>query len=96
MTITINLPKPMEHNFEEAAKSHGMSAADYALDVLQKEAESARLEKKRRALEFIDSWKDITPEEEEEYRRAWEFLRTALDEDRLSPNRPHFPEGSSL
>ena len=96
MTITLDLPKSVEYTVQEQARQRGITAADYALDVLQKDADRATQEKKRRALEFIDSWDNLTPEEEAENRRAWEFLRKALDEDRLSPDRPLFPEGSSL
>lgn len=51
------------------------------------DAEQAR--KNQAAIDLLDSWLDET-EDESEDRRAWEFLKTALDEDRLS-ERPLFP-----
>ncbi|MBD2604153.1 hypothetical protein H6G81_06335 [Scytonema hofmannii FACHB-248] len=50
-------------------------------------AEEAR--KNQAAIDLLDSWLDDN-EDASEHQQAWEFLRTALDEDRLS-NRPLFP-----
>lgn len=50
-------------------------------------AEQAR--KNQAAIDLLDSWLDDT-EDSSEHQQAWEFLKTALDEDRLS-NRPLFP-----
>lgn len=47
--------------------------------------------KNRRAIEFLDSMDNATPEEIQEQKETWAFLKKALDEDRLSPNRPLFP-----
>ena len=43
------------------------------------------------AIRFLDSMDDVTPEEIQEQKETWAFLKKALDEDRLSPNRPLFP-----
>lgn len=43
------------------------------------------------ALRALREWDNFTPEEIQEQKETWEFLKKALDEDRLSPNRPHFP-----
>lgn len=51
------------------------------------DAEQAR--KNQAAIDLLDSWLDDT-EEASEHQQAWEFLKTALDEDRLS-DRPLFP-----
>jgi hypothetical protein len=51
------------------------------------DAEQAR--KNQAAIDLLDSWLDDT-EDSSEHQQAWEFLKTALDEDRLS-NRPLFP-----
>jgi hypothetical protein len=51
------------------------------------DAEQAR--KNQAAIDLLDSWLDDT-EDPSEHQQAWEFLKTALDEDRLS-NRPLFP-----
>jgi hypothetical protein len=51
------------------------------------DVEQAR--KNQAAIALLDSW--LSDEEDaSEDQRAWEFLKTALDEDRLS-NRPLFP-----
>lgn len=43
------------------------------------------------AIRLLREWDNFTPEEIQEQKETWEFLKKALDEDRLSPNRPHFP-----
>ncbi len=43
------------------------------------------------AIEFLESFSNATPEEIQEQKETWEFLKKALDEDRLSPDRPLFP-----
>ena len=43
------------------------------------------------ALRVLREWDNFTPEEIEEQKETWAFLKEALDEDRLSPDRPHFP-----
>ena len=44
------------------------------------------------AIRFLDSLDNATPEEIQEQKETWAFLKKALDEDRLSPNRPLFPD----
>ncbi len=44
------------------------------------------------ALRVLRAWDNFTPEEIEEQKETWAFLKKALDEDRLSPNRPYFPD----
>lgn len=39
---------------------------------------------------YVDRWTNVTEEEAEEQRETWEYLRKALDEDRLS-DRKLFP-----
>jgi hypothetical protein len=51
------------------------------------DAEQAR--KNQAAIALLDSWLDDN-EDASEHQQAWEFLKTALDEDRLS-DRPLFP-----
>ena len=43
------------------------------------------------AIRFLESLANATPEEIQEQKETWEFLKKALDEDRLSPDRPLFP-----
>ncbi len=45
-------------------------------------------QKNQAAIDLLDSWMDDS-EEAAEHQQAWDFLKTALDEDRLS-NRPLF------
>lgn len=52
-------------------------------------AEQAK--KNQAAIDLLDSWMADEGEDPAEHQRAWDFLRTALDEDRLS-NRPLFPQ----
>jgi|688.fasta_scaffold71942_6 hypothetical protein len=51
------------------------------------DAEQAR--KNQAAIDLLDSWLGET-EDATEHQQAWNFLKTALDEDRLS-DRPLFP-----
>ncbi len=44
------------------------------------------------ALRALREWDNFTPDEIAEQKETWAFLKRALDEDRLSPNRPHFPD----
>jgi hypothetical protein len=46
-------------------------------------------QKNQAAIDLLDSWLQES-EDESEHQQAWEFLKTALDEDRLS-DRPLFP-----
>jgi hypothetical protein len=46
-------------------------------------------QKNQAAIDLLDSWLD-DDEDASEHQQAWEFLKTALDEDRLS-DRPLFP-----
>jgi hypothetical protein len=50
-------------------------------------AEQAK--KNQAAIDLLDSWLDES-EDTYEHQQAWDFLKTALDKDRLS-NRPLFP-----
>jgi hypothetical protein len=45
--------------------------------------------KNQAAIDLLDSWLD-DDEDAAEHQQAWDFLKTALDEDRLS-DRPLFP-----
>lgn len=59
-------------------------------------AELARLEQMQRerceaAIALLESWRDCSEEEAQEQRETWEFLKKALDEDRLS-YRKLFPK----
>ncbi|BAY86310.1 hypothetical protein NIES267_58160 [Calothrix parasitica NIES-267] len=51
--------------------------------------DAEQAQKNQAAINLLDSWLDDT-EDASEHQQAWDFLKTALDEDRLS-NRPLFP-----
>lgn len=48
-------------------------------------------DRNQRAIELLNSWCDVTEEEEQEQRETWEYLKQALDEDRLW-SRKLFPK----
>ena len=54
---------------------------------VQDEEARARKEQRRKnqaAIELLESWATGDDEDERDQRETWEFLRTALNEDRLS------------
>lgn len=51
--------------------------------------DAEQAQKNQAAINLLDSWLDDT-EDASEHQQAWDFLKTALDEDRLS-DRPLFP-----
>jgi hypothetical protein len=58
----------------------------------EEEQRRRQREKNQAAIDLIRSWLDETdPEVIREQRETWEFLKKALDEDRLSPDRKLFP-----
>jgi hypothetical protein len=54
------------------------------------ERQRAQRAKNQSAIDLLDSWAFATDEEIAEQRETWEFLKKALDEDRLS-SRKLFP-----
>jgi hypothetical protein len=50
--------------------------------------DAEQVQKNQAAIDLLDSWLDDT-EDASEHQQAWDFLKTALDEDRLS-DRPLF------
>jgi hypothetical protein len=51
--------------------------------------DAEQVRKNQAALDLLDSWLDDN-EDASEHQQAWDFLKAALDEDRLS-DRPLFP-----
>ena len=51
--------------------------------------DAEQAQKNQAAIDLLDSWLDES-ESASEHQQAWEFLKIALDEDRLS-DRPLFP-----
>jgi RNA binding exosome subunit len=56
---------------------------------LPKRTKAEQLARNRAVIELLDQWREEGDEEEQ--RETFEYLKEALDEDRLS-NRPLFPE----
>ena len=80
------------------AKKHDKTSAQRAMDLKKNLAKkispkkSAKIDPKNlEAIRFLESMDNATPEEIQEQKETWEFLKKALDEDRLSPDRPLFP-----
>jgi hypothetical protein len=107
MTLVLELPPALEQTIEQQARRRGVAPAEYALEVLEhgagestgatqtgRDLEFMR-EKNRAAIDLLDSWAEAGDEEIAEQRATWEYLQKALDEDRLSPDRPFFPKGSA-
>ncbi len=65
----------------------------YSQELSQEESEAEwrrkQIEKNQAAIQLLDSW--LAEEETQEQRETWEFLKKALDEDRLS-YRKLFPD----
>ena len=55
----------------------------------QSVVDAEQAQKNQAAIALLDSWLD-DDEDASEHQQAWEFLKAALDEDRLS-DRPLFP-----
>lgn len=53
-------------------------------EITADEERRAQRLKNQSAIDLLDSWATATDEEIAEQRETWEFLRKALDEDRLS------------
>jgi hypothetical protein len=51
--------------------------------------DAEQAQRNQAAIDLLDSWLEDT-EDASEHQQAWDFLKTALDEDRLS-DRPLFP-----
>jgi hypothetical protein len=62
------------------------------MDDIATEEERRRIQrgKNQSAIDLLESWADATDEEVAEQRETWEFLKNAVDEDRLS-DRKLFP-----
>ena len=54
------------------------------------ERRQRQIEANQETIRLLESWRNASDEEAEEQRETWEFLKRALDEDRLS-DRKLFP-----
>ncbi len=87
--------KLLLHEIETTPKTYWADLLDILRQFRQKVASTPAItdpeqaRKNQAALDLLDSWLGDN-EDEAEHRQAWDFLKTALDEDRLS-ERPLFP-----
>lgn len=84
------------HEIEATPREYWADLLDTLRQFRQKISSTAPLvidaeqaQKNKAAIDLLDSWLDDT-EDASEHQQAWDFLKTALDEDRLS-DRPLFP-----
>ena len=64
MTLTIDLPPELESRLREEAAKQGLEAADYALQLIQRQLPS-------RAASQQSLWETLPPEEWKRQFRAW-------------------------
>ena len=73
------------------ARMRSTEAPSATVPESEEEKRLLQREKNQAAIDLLDSWRNETdPEVIREQRERWEFLKKALDEDRLS-YRKHFP-----
>jgi hypothetical protein len=84
------------HEIEATPKEHWAALLDNLRQFRQNIPPTAsavidieQAQKNQAAIDLLDSWLDES-EDAAEHQQSWEFLKTALDEDRLS-DRPLFP-----
>ena len=88
MTLVLNIPPELEERLAEAARCLGISAADYALQTLQRQVPANDRRAKLTAL--LQSW--IDGPNGDEQKETGDFLVRALDEDRPSERKLFPPE----
>jgi hypothetical protein len=88
--------KSLLHEIEATPREYWADLLDALRQFRQKIPSTAspvinveQAQKNQAAINLLDSWLDDS-EDASEHQQAWEFLKTALDEDRLS-DRPLFP-----
>ncbi|MGK7901357.1 MAG: hypothetical protein AB4352_08095 [Hormoscilla sp.] len=74
--------------FRESVTSKPVSSDNESSEVAPEAARAEQIKKNQAAIELLRSWREYGDEQEQT--ETWEYLRQALDEDRLS-NRPLFP-----
>lgn len=84
------------HEIEATPKEHWAALLDNLRQFRQNIPPTAsaivdieQAQKNQAAIDLLDSWLDDS-EDATEHQQTWDFLKTALDEDRLS-DRPLFP-----
>jgi hypothetical protein len=88
--------KLLLHEIEATPREHWAGLLDTLRQFRQKIPSTApsvvdaeQAQKNQAAINLLDSWLDDT-EDASDHQQAWDFLKTSLDEDRLS-SRPLFP-----
>jgi len=84
MTLTLNLTKQEEEQFQAVAAEKGLRAEECVLQAVKALLPAAGTQDKLTAL------RSLLEDDEEEQRETGEYLLRALDEDRLS-SRPLYP-----
>ena len=86
MTLTLSLPPELEERLQHEADRQGVPADALTLRLLDQHLPSR--DSRAELVELLQSW--IEDGDAEEQRETGEYLRQALDEDRLS-DRSLFP-----
>jgi hypothetical protein len=87
MTIVLRLSDPISARVREQAARRSIDPENYVLVVVANALDQEDEEQVSERLRLLDSLLEMGDEEEQS--DTFEFLRTAVDEDRLS-NRPRF------
>jgi len=88
MTLTLNLSLELEQHLKQEAQRRGISAGEYALDLLESHLPSK--DHRGKVVELIQSW--IDEDDPEEQKETGEYLIRVLDEDRPSERKLFPPE----
>lgn len=86
MTLMLDLPPELEQRLVRQATQHGLSADEYALQLLERHLPSD--DPRSELVALLQSW--IDADDADEQKETGDYLVRALDEDRLS-DRKHFP-----
>lgn len=88
MTLTLSLPEELEQRLRQEAERHGLTAAEYTVQVL--EAQLPPVDRRAELVALLQRW--IDEGDEAEQREAGGQLLRALDADRLSDRKLFPPE----
>jgi hypothetical protein len=88
MMLTLSLPKELEERLVQEAERHGLTAAEYTVQIL--EAQLPPVARRAELVALLQTW--IEEGDSEEQRETGDQLIRALDEDRLSDRKLFPPE----
>lgn len=88
MTLTLNLPPPLEERLQYEAERQGLAAATLTLQLLDRHLPST--DTRGKLAKLLQSW--IEEGDAEEQKETGDYLIRTLDEDRLSDRRLFPPE----